>query len=333
MPEKAAILRQIRDEAARWVADRDSGLLSHEDDLRLEAWLAEDPVHRRAYERAERLWSALDAIEETPGMRPPRPVAAVNAHHTASIRRNRMGNWRHQPRGARKVAAAVAACVALLVSVPVLDIPMRLQADARTGTGEQRIVNLPDGSVVQLNTNSAIAFDYQPGARNIELLRGEAAFTVTPDKSRPFRVKTSEGVARALGTRFIVRRYDDGASVSVTEHRVAVSFAESRRELKEGQRVSYSREGGLTSPTSVDVADADAWTRGRLIVVNRPLGEVIDELSRYHHGYMRISKDAGRLRVSGNFRTNDALAALEQIRKAVPIEISSISNVLIYIHK
>ncbi|MFT8775434.1 MAG: hypothetical protein ABF893_02075, partial [Gluconacetobacter liquefaciens] len=108
-----------------------------------------------------------------------------------------------------------------------------------------------------------------------------------------------------LGTRFIVRRDGSRTDILVTEHRVHVvarhQGGPSEEVVREGEAATYGPEG-LASPHPVDVESAAAWTRNRLVFVDRPLGEVIAELSRYHRGYIRLVGTGLRdLRVSGSF--------------------------------
>src|SRR5262249_48912221 len=54
-----------------------------------------------------------------------------------------------------------------------------------TAVGEQRAFDLPDGSIVHLNTQSRLRVHFSAGGRDIRLLSGEALFRVAPDASRP----------------------------------------------------------------------------------------------------------------------------------------------------
>ena len=65
--------------------------------------------------------------------------------------------------------------------------------------------------------------------RRIELLSGEAFFTVAKDPGRPFRVTANGTEAEALGTAFSVALQDNDARVAVTEHSVAVTVGGDRR--------------------------------------------------------------------------------------------------------
>ncbi|WP_434405226.1 FecR family protein [Sphingobium sp. DN12] len=332
MIDRRAISRDISDEAARWVADADAGLLTPKMQAELSLWLAVDPLHQEAYDRANHLWAALDDIEETPGMRPaPRSAAEVQA--LPARRRPRRRPWLAEPAHRRKITSAAAACAAVAAVLVATDLSMRFRADAMTSVGEQKLVSLPDGSSVHLNTDSAIAYDYSSSGRHIELLKGEASFQVKADPQRPFTVEAHGGTARALGTRFIVRNDSDGATVTVTEHRVLVSFGKHQGVVGEGESVAFDSRHGLSKPGNIEIADAEAWTRGRLIAVNRPLAEVAAELSRYHAGYIHVSDSVATIPVSGNFRTTDPVAALGQLETALGVHSTRLTNRMIFLHK
>src|SRR5690606_22582752 len=63
-----------------------------------------------------------------------------------------------------------------------------------TAVGERRTVTLEDGSVLVLNTNTAVEVRFRGNARRLALVRGEAQFDVRPDAQRPFTV-TADGTA------------------------------------------------------------------------------------------------------------------------------------------
>src|SRR5262249_31967908 len=93
----------------------------------------------------------------------------------------------------------------------------------RTGVGEQRRVELADGSVVHLNSKSRVRVIYSDRARDFRLLEGEALFKVGHDAARPFRVRAGDNLIRALGTQFNVLRRPSGTTVQVIEGAVQVS--------------------------------------------------------------------------------------------------------------
>jgi transmembrane sensor len=232
---------------------------------------------------------------------------------------------------------SAAAAIAIIFAIGYgLDLPMRLQADAYTATGETRTVALDDGSSVILNTASAIAVDYSRSVRRVRLLRGEAVFTVAKDASRPFLVDADGGEARALGTAFAVRRNDGGATVTVIESRVGVSYPRGISpgvELSPGEAVRYST-AGLGRVRAVDADTETAWRRGKLIFVDRPLGSVVAELNRYHSGRIQITDDSiGGHLVSGVFDTGDSVRALDAIESSLGLHSTRVTNYLILLHR
>lgn len=213
---------------------------------------------------------------------------------------------------------------------------MRLRADAMTETGERRDVRLGDGSVVQLNTDSAIAIDYSPDRRTVRLLGGEAAFSVAGDPERPFVVEAAEGTITALGTRFVVRRNPADVTVMVSEHSVRVSSAADGErdtvDLGEGQELDYG-PGGIGRPHAIDVPTETSWTRGRLVFADRPLSEVVSELARYRKGILTIAgDDLGRRRVSGSFRIDDPDAALATLQRLLGISSLRLTDRFVILH-
>ena len=91
--------------------------------------------------------------------------------------------------------------------------------------GEQKTITLPDNSVVQLNTNSRLQFDYRGQARAVYLHQGEVHFSVAKNPDRPFEVYAGTGRVRAIGTAFSVTLNDrsDEVNVLVTEGVVEIA--------------------------------------------------------------------------------------------------------------
>ncbi|MEP7454198.1 FecR domain-containing protein [Phyllobacterium sp. SB3] len=101
------------------------------------------------------------------------------------------------------------------------DGPMRLQANLMSGTGGMPLT-LEDGSKIQINASSTVAFRFEGNRRIVKLLRGRAFFEVTADASRPSSVEASSTHFTALDTAFDVRVGDTETDVTVTQHAVVI---------------------------------------------------------------------------------------------------------------
>lgn len=325
---KEAIPVSITDEAARWVSESFDGALSPEHQAQLDAWLAADPRHARAFAEMQGLWGEMDSVPETKELRASVPPALRS-------RRSKRDRTLKKPRGrSRWVAPAIAASLALVFVGVSEDWPLRLRADAMTATGERRSVALPDGSTVMLDTHSALSIDYDAGKRVVRLLKGEAAFTVAADPERPFTVEAAGGSTTALGTKFLVRSESENTQVIVTEHRVRVAYPAPDGAavlVGEGEGVSYGPGSGLSDASSVKADDAMAWTQGVRVFKDAPLSQVVAEIGRYHRGYIRVAPDAQLLRVSGVFRIDDPVAALDQLQRSLGLRSLRLTERLIFI--
>ncbi len=301
---------RIEAEAAEWVIRLGGEPLSPEERQSFELWCAQSASHAKAFEFARHTWSDLAALRHAPGSlaadiasagRSSRPSPSLPA--VPVIARRRSGFWRYG------VAAAICLIAAAGAGRFWYGNPATLLAsDYHTNPGEQRSVDLPDGSVVELSTDSAIALHFDDRERRVTLIDGAAYFTVAPmgpTEKRPFVVEGANGTATALGTQFAVERLQDAVEVTVAEHDVRVTLADMQGGAKQvvlspGQSVRYSPAAGLGKVSTRDVEQATAWRRGRLIFDQVPLAEVVAELNRYRRGRIVITGSTlANRRVSG----------------------------------
>lgn len=305
--DKRPIPLAVAEEATEWIVRRDGGPLPAEQEAAFRVWLA-DPTHRDALSRVEDIWGILDEQSAIASEPPPRaaPRGRFSWRRSGEATRAR---WR------RLAASAVAASLALALIGSAQDWSIRLRTDYVTDVGERRTVHLPDGSTVELDSQSAIALHFSDERREVELLAGTALFAAAPDRQRPFVVTANGGSVTALGTAFMVRRNAVGADVTVTLHRVRVDAAERAITVGEGQTAKYASDT-LQGPFPADRV-ATAWTRGRLVVANRPLSEVVEEIGRYRRGYITVTGPAAALRVSGVYDLDQPLATIDSIEKSL----------------
>lgn len=129
---------------------------------------------RRAYAELERLWLGASALPEVSS--------------PASVRR-------------RKILKSGGALAILTAAGLGTHAYLRQQTDYRTGVGETARFSLPDGSVAELSTASAISLNFTAGQRHVILQQGEAFFTVARTLLDRSLLIVSE-LALALSTQF-----------------------------------------------------------------------------------------------------------------------------------
>ena len=286
-------------------------------------WAAADPAHEAALARVEAMWGADAFAAALVRTMQPAPLPA-SSRPASSPSRLRQRAW----------PLALAASVLLMIGIgAALDLPLRLRADAITATGERRLVVLADGSRVTLDTDSAIAVTIDETGRHLTLLEGRAFFEVTPDAARPFEVAAGPAKVRVTGTAFAVGfTADDAVMVQVRSGRVEAGAAGRSRALGAGDalRLDGTGPGIVTHP---DPAQELGWLDGRLVFVDRPLGDVLAELDRYLPGRILVTDPAiAARRVTGNYRLDDPAGSTLALAAVAGAEVTQITGRLLILH-
>ncbi|KAB2658083.1 FecR family protein [Brucella tritici] len=288
--------------ALEWFVLLQDKTVSADDRRAFSAWIASDPAHRVAYERAQTLWQRFDAVK-------PEFDRFRQSGHKLGSRVGRRG---------------VLGGLAALVLVPGAYLMSRpgLFATYQTGVGERRSFTLADGSTVELGSYSALSVDFSDISRNLVLHGGQGFFQVASDPSRQFVVGANGGTITALGTAFDVKLVDHAVTVSVVEHAVSVAFGQSEPvRLDEGWQITYgSDEAAL--PQRADQQTVEAWRNDRVIFEDVPLRRVLNELERYRRGRIFLTDtEVGNMPVTAIFDTRDAEAALATIAETLPVRV------------
>ena len=289
--------RRIRKRAAGWVTELHGPDRSAELDHRIRLWIAEDPRHAAALERATDDW------EESGHMYAHRPGLE------SIVRR----------RARPKTAGPALAGMGILCAAIVAAVYLLRDDTLKTGPAEQRTVQLSDGTDVALNANTRLIVRYDAHVRKVVLVSGEALFTVIKHQPRPFVVVIGGRKIVAVGTSFLVRRDEPSGSafaVTLVEGRVAIepiswpnvlplAPVTGLRLLNPGERLRFEGDSA-PKEDSPSIERVTAWQRGQLIFDDTSLSEAAAEFNRY--GTLKLIIEDARLeklRVGGVFRIGD----------------------------
>lgn len=323
-----------------------AGECSDEEEVIVEAWAATDPRSRQLLKDLRQAWETLGRDEEAPLVdvdaawkqlnrrmreeetrreetpRPERAVLPADRPATAGgQRKRRPGRRRAGPRSeapGRRWRAAAAVGLALGVfalALLLLGEPWPGGGEAAGGKvfttqrGQRAIIELTDGTEVQLNAESRLVLPgggfSEEGRREVRL-RGEAFFEVARDTARPFLVHTTGGgpAVHVLGTAFNVEAYSADTAlvqVAVAEGEVALQAAAGKDPGRDTLRlqprqVGIARLGGaLEARRGVDLSARLAWTEGRLAFEDAPFGEVARKLERWYDLRVKVRPPAGTI--------------------------------------
>ena len=229
----------------------------------------------------------------------------------------------------RQRRQAVKTLVLLLTATPAgllayQQLPVAAwRAQYRTATGERRSVQLADGSQVHMNTGTAFDIVADDAQRLVLLHEGELMIQTALDTRatpRPFRVRTTDGFIRALGTRFCVRCSDAWSEVAVFEGPVEVAARDGAARIVAANEQLRFSTGGLGNTEALEGHRAD-WVDGILHADNQTLAAFAAELARHRRGWLRCDPAVANLRISGSFQLDNTDRVLRALAATLPVTI------------
>lgn len=318
---RSTALDPVAEAAIAWMVELRSGTAREAEQAAFAHWLRADPRHREAWQR---LGGALDSTFGTrmTGRPPARGSRAEAVEATLRHVVAQSGQRRRMLRGALGVAGVGIGSAWLVQGSGLLP---DWRADLHTATGERRTFTLADGSRLQLDARSSVDIDFRAGLRLVRLRHGQLLATVAGGSDMPFVVRSRDGSVQALGTRFMVRQDETRSLALALQHDVMLRTGDAdpprQAVLREGQAAWFDGHG-ITPLAAGSVSDAAAaWTRGLLQADDLPLGEVVAALKPYRLGFIRVSPQAARLRVTGVYPLDDSDATLQALAETLPIDV------------
>lgn len=302
------------DAASYWFARERGGLMSAQEAVQFAQW-RNIPQNNQAYREILAVWrvaqtvpdEALRAIVVTPSTRSPADMPVKRRHLRWSL-------------------AALASIMTVGVAGHViLGQRATFSQTYATAAGQRRQVNLPDGSVINLNTATTITVRFYDAMRHVDLEAGEAVFSVTHDKDQPFIVDAGLGEVRVTGTLFCVRRDAHQLSVSVESGSVEVSRGNWRGKekisLAAGAGVFVNGTAITPMPEHTDVLALTAWQQGKVVFDDTALPRVIDEMNRYRATPIHMQGDFSKMRIAGVFSVDDTETFLTALPTLIPVSV------------
>lgn len=302
-PDRAPAQAQV-DQAIDWLVKLRFDQPSPQTEQQFQQWLASHPQNAQAWQRVSCMSDELAAL--------PSELSRRTLDGTRRQRINR--------RDSLKLLAVlgVGGSLGWLAREP-LGLPSML-ADTRTATGERRSLQGSDGSRLQLNSASAIDLSYTAEQRSLTLVRGEVSLDSNPSDNRPFHINTRIGDLQTANGQLLLRETSQGLLVAVKRGEVALfPSSATPRLVRPGETLQLDALGHFQAATLHN--DPWGWTEGVLSVQQMPLGEFIDELSRYRPGLLRCGPQVAGLKVSGTYQLADTDQILLLIARTLPVRV------------
>lgn len=323
--------------AAEWRARKDAGLTPDEE-RELIRWLEANPKHEDYFHQMGSTWDFMDVAQDANPSR-----LGLSEETRAKVEGvkpvSRIPGWSI---GLAAAAALAFAWIGWTTWLRPSTAPgEQFQQSAEVATGFIKRMDLPDGSVIRLNSESHVEVAYSGTERAVTLVRGEAHFEVAKNPQRPFVVSARGAAVRAVGTAFNVALKNDSVEVLVTSGKVSVapppepavanatpaSLGEPAF-LVAGEKMVLSLQAEAVPVKATlateDVTQALAWQDRRLEFDAAPLSEIVAEFNRFNVHQIVIagtSPELARMEFAGSFRADDPETFIKLIRTRTSIAV------------
>lgn len=278
-----------------------AGEAGPEEAMALEDALA-DPAVKEKFAALESAWYAARPDST------PRQVSSQNAWTTFEERLVEnvsktiaLDRRKFLYRIAASIALVVASGAALFLLLTKNADPANIMAATEANT---KRVQLSDRSQITLYHETTLSYPekFDDKLREVELLEGEAYFSISPNKEKPFIVHTSLGDIRVVGTAFNVTIKDGQMEVGVNEGTVMVMTANDSRTIDAGFSAVVTPSGGQMQVN--DGADANAWAyaTGRFSFEDAEMDDVLSNIEKTFAVSIRLRNEEIRnCRVTASF--------------------------------
>lgn len=327
-PSETSARSSATEKALRWQLRKlDSGRWSNSDEAALAAWLSESAIHREEFAKLEKLTAQMS----NPAAYAPGVITATRAHHaTRAPRRRALLYW-------GSGAMAIAAVIVLFFGLSFWLSPW--EENFSTAIAEKKSLTLPDGSRVEMDADTRLAFSFNQSRRTVQLLQGKAIFQVTPDKNRPFEVVAAQRMIRVVGTRFEVAQRDSLAQSTALPLQITLQegiielYSRNQQEiykhilrLQPGQQANWSAAEEFPAVRTISLQSFGAWQQGRLVYQGEPLASVLADLQRAFPVTIELRDPSlARIQFNGTLSSTNLSETLALLQSALPLRVTEIS--------
>jgi transmembrane sensor len=179
----------------------------------------------------------------------------------------------------------IAASIAFIVSLSSLLYTLKSDDTLKysTSNGEWKNIELPDGSIVELNANSQLSLNngWDNGNERVVWLKGEGFFRVKKKVAThaKFSVITEDLRVEVYGTAFNVNTRNEKTKVFLEEGKVLLKLDEKNEEIVPGEYLCYSQGKKKIIDRGIKTGGFQSdWKKGVLKIEEASIGQILDEI-------------------------------------------------------
>lgn len=323
-----------------------TGNITGSDKQVLDNWLADSDENKIEFEKLKETWTVSDFNESPPSIDIDMEWTRLNERlRNFDKQLNKVSFFKKLfilkspvPKLKPVLASIFILCI-VVIGIFFLnrDIPKPQLDVVSTSNNEYKDIQLPDGSIVYLNSGSSIKFlvksegekkVFNNGERKITL-SGEAFFSVTKNEN-PFIITTENAKITVLGTKFDVLSRDENTRVVVKEGKVNFSPIDTNSKgifLTKDQLSTINKNSEPTLPKEIDAGYFLSWMKGNLVFYRTPIKEIaIDLERRYNINISLLTDSLNNFTLTGSFKNSDADSAVSMVCLALGLDFEKQNN-------
>lgn len=293
-----------------------SGEASETDRMQLDQWLLEEPENRLLFEQFKAAWEY-------------KPVDTANIHinrkdawYKISAGIDRLEQAQDKPINDHRVSirkinyfriSGIAAMILALIGVYFLLLnPGQSEMITYHTEGQPGDpLALSDGSLIHLNSNSAISYPLEfNGKQRSVRMDGQVFFEVAHIPGKPFVVEAGGAFVTVLGTSFNITHEEKRGmlEVAVISGRVMLQAADDLSQeliLSQGEKGIYHKVSNTLIKESITSHNFIAWKTGQLEFDETSLPEVLETIAATYQLEVIAEQDFSDLKLTARFIDED----------------------------
>lgn len=197
-------------------------------------------------------------------------------------------------------------------------------------------VELPDGSMVWLNSGSKIAYNnsFASGNRDVSL-SGEAYFQVSKNKDIPLVVSSGGFQVKVLGTKFNVSAYPEKKNIDVTLESGSVELLHSNFEtfqyqLKPGERAVIDKINWQIAVNNVNTSRFTSWKEGIVNIYDQSLEELAERLETRYNQKFILNDDVKKLKYTFTIKNESLEEIIQLMEKITPVKAEQKNDTILF---
>lgn len=187
--------------------------------------------------------------------------------------------------------------------------------------GRRAELTLADGTKLWVNAGTKVVYPTDFKNKREINVSGEVFLDITPDKKKPFIVKTEDFSVEVLGTSFNVMSYPDSnieKSVALVNGAVKINSSGTDFTLKPEEL--FTKKGEIQKVKKTDISKYTLWIEGIYQFKSKKLAEVMSRISRYYGVSIECESQCAELICNGKLDMKDDLErVLNGVAKAAEV--------------